>query len=206
MWISGVRWRARWSRSGINNLFDKDPPLALEDSVGKNNTISGPYDEVGRFFLQPPHCEVLRITIWLEDKAAGKPRGLVLLGDHLGKFVARNSMPPRGRSRTWSDSARTAGRLSRPCSRVKVETSALAPLKKSFSPFHQALAAGIDPKAHAGFRHPRQLRRRPGRGPEAAQIVDQAAALGVRPGTTPGPAQSPAPVPAAACGPPRPCG
>jgi iron complex outermembrane receptor protein len=35
---------------GINNLFDKDPPLTLEDSVGKNNTISGPYDEVGRFF------------------------------------------------------------------------------------------------------------------------------------------------------------
>jgi len=35
---------------GINNLFDKDPPFAFEDSVGKNNTISGPYDEVGRFF------------------------------------------------------------------------------------------------------------------------------------------------------------
>jgi iron complex outermembrane receptor protein len=35
---------------GINNLFDKDPPLNLEDSVGKNNTISGPYDEVGRYF------------------------------------------------------------------------------------------------------------------------------------------------------------
>jgi iron complex outermembrane recepter protein len=35
---------------GINNLLDKDPPFTLEDSVGKNNTISGPYDEVGRFF------------------------------------------------------------------------------------------------------------------------------------------------------------
>lgn len=35
---------------GINNLFDKDPPLNLEDGAGKNNTISGPYDEVGRFF------------------------------------------------------------------------------------------------------------------------------------------------------------
>ena len=35
---------------GINNLFDKDPPFTIEDSVGKNNTISGPYDEVGRFF------------------------------------------------------------------------------------------------------------------------------------------------------------
>jgi outer membrane receptor protein involved in Fe transport len=35
---------------GINNLFDKDPPLNIEDGVGKNNTISGPYDEVGRFF------------------------------------------------------------------------------------------------------------------------------------------------------------
>jgi hypothetical protein len=30
--------------------MDKDPPFTLEDSVGKNNTISGPYDEVGRFF------------------------------------------------------------------------------------------------------------------------------------------------------------
>jgi outer membrane receptor protein involved in Fe transport len=36
---------------GINNLFDKDPPFTVEDSVGKNNTISGPYDEVGRFFF-----------------------------------------------------------------------------------------------------------------------------------------------------------
>jgi outer membrane receptor protein involved in Fe transport len=35
---------------GINNLFDKDPPFTVEDGVGKNNTISGPYDEVGRFF------------------------------------------------------------------------------------------------------------------------------------------------------------
>jgi outer membrane receptor protein involved in Fe transport len=35
---------------GINNLLDKDPPFTLEDGVGKNNTISGPYDEVGRFF------------------------------------------------------------------------------------------------------------------------------------------------------------
>jgi iron complex outermembrane receptor protein len=35
---------------GINNLFDKDPPFTVEDSVGKNNTISGPYDEVGRYF------------------------------------------------------------------------------------------------------------------------------------------------------------
>jgi iron complex outermembrane receptor protein len=35
---------------GINNLFDKDPPFTLEDASGKNNTISGPYDEVGRFF------------------------------------------------------------------------------------------------------------------------------------------------------------
>lgn len=35
---------------GINNLFDKDPPFTIEDAVGKNNTISGPYDEVGRFF------------------------------------------------------------------------------------------------------------------------------------------------------------
>jgi iron complex outermembrane receptor protein len=35
---------------GINNLFDKDPPFTVEDSVGKNNTLSGPYDEVGRFF------------------------------------------------------------------------------------------------------------------------------------------------------------
>lgn len=35
---------------GINNLFDKDPPFTFTDSVGKNNTISGPYDEVGRFF------------------------------------------------------------------------------------------------------------------------------------------------------------
>jgi iron complex outermembrane receptor protein len=35
---------------GINNLFDKDPPFTVEDAVGKNNTISGPYDEVGRFF------------------------------------------------------------------------------------------------------------------------------------------------------------
>ena len=35
---------------GINNLLDKDPPFTIEDSVGKNNTISGPYDEVGRFF------------------------------------------------------------------------------------------------------------------------------------------------------------
>ncbi|MBW8708407.1 MAG: TonB-dependent receptor [Alphaproteobacteria bacterium] len=34
---------------GINNLLDKDPPFTIEDSVGKNNTISGPYDEVGRF-------------------------------------------------------------------------------------------------------------------------------------------------------------
>jgi outer membrane receptor protein involved in Fe transport len=36
---------------GINNLFDKDPPFTIEDSVGKNNTLSGPYDEVGRFFF-----------------------------------------------------------------------------------------------------------------------------------------------------------
>jgi iron complex outermembrane receptor protein len=36
---------------GINNLMDKDPPFTVEDSVGKNNTISGPYDEVGRFFF-----------------------------------------------------------------------------------------------------------------------------------------------------------
>ncbi|HET7083351.1 MAG TPA: TonB-dependent receptor [Rhizomicrobium sp.] len=36
---------------GINNLFDKDPPFTVEDSVGKNNTISGPYDEIGRFFF-----------------------------------------------------------------------------------------------------------------------------------------------------------
>jgi iron complex outermembrane receptor protein len=35
---------------GINNLLDKDPPFTVEDGVGKNNTISGPYDEVGRFF------------------------------------------------------------------------------------------------------------------------------------------------------------
>ena len=36
---------------GINNLLDKDPPFTVEDSVGKNNTISGPYDETGRFFF-----------------------------------------------------------------------------------------------------------------------------------------------------------
>jgi iron complex outermembrane receptor protein len=36
---------------GINNLLDKDPPFTIEDSVGKNNTLSGPYDEVGRFFF-----------------------------------------------------------------------------------------------------------------------------------------------------------
>jgi len=35
---------------GINNLFDKDPPFTVGDPVGKNNTISGPYDVVGRFF------------------------------------------------------------------------------------------------------------------------------------------------------------
>lgn len=35
---------------GVNNLMDKSPPFTVEDGVGKNNTISGPYDEAGRFF------------------------------------------------------------------------------------------------------------------------------------------------------------
>ena len=35
---------------GINNLLDKDPPFLTGDSIGKSNTIAGPYDEIGRFF------------------------------------------------------------------------------------------------------------------------------------------------------------
>ena len=36
---------------GINNLFDKNPPFLTGDSIGKSNTIAGPYDEIGRFFF-----------------------------------------------------------------------------------------------------------------------------------------------------------
>ena len=36
---------------GINNLFDKDPPFLTGDSIGKSNTLVGPYDETGRFFF-----------------------------------------------------------------------------------------------------------------------------------------------------------
>lgn len=36
---------------GINNLFDKDPPFLVTDSVGKSNTLAGPYDVTGRFFF-----------------------------------------------------------------------------------------------------------------------------------------------------------
>ena len=36
---------------GINNLFDKDPPFLTGDSIGKSNTIAGPYDLTGRFFF-----------------------------------------------------------------------------------------------------------------------------------------------------------
>jgi iron complex outermembrane recepter protein len=36
---------------GINNLFDKSPPFLTGDSIGKSNTIAGPYDVTGRFFF-----------------------------------------------------------------------------------------------------------------------------------------------------------
>ena len=36
---------------GINNLFDQNPPFLNGDSIGKSNTIAGPYDETGRFFF-----------------------------------------------------------------------------------------------------------------------------------------------------------
>ena len=36
---------------GINNLFDKSPPFLNGDSIGKSNTIAGPYDVTGRFFF-----------------------------------------------------------------------------------------------------------------------------------------------------------
>ena len=36
---------------GINNLFDRDPPFLVTDSVGKSNTLAGPYDVTGRFFF-----------------------------------------------------------------------------------------------------------------------------------------------------------
>jgi len=31
-------------------LFDKDPPFLTGDSIGKSNTLNGPYDLTGRFF------------------------------------------------------------------------------------------------------------------------------------------------------------
>jgi iron complex outermembrane receptor protein len=36
---------------GINNLFDKNPPFLTGDSIGKSNSINGPYDVIGRFFF-----------------------------------------------------------------------------------------------------------------------------------------------------------
>jgi iron complex outermembrane recepter protein len=36
---------------GINNLFDKNPPFLTGDSIGKSNTLAGPYDVTGRFFF-----------------------------------------------------------------------------------------------------------------------------------------------------------
>ncbi|MBS0472962.1 MAG: TonB-dependent receptor [Proteobacteria bacterium] len=36
---------------GINNLFDKDPPILAGDSICKCNSFAGPYDFVGRFFF-----------------------------------------------------------------------------------------------------------------------------------------------------------
>jgi len=36
---------------GINNLFDKDPPFLVTDSIGKSNSLAGPYDVTGRFFF-----------------------------------------------------------------------------------------------------------------------------------------------------------
>ena len=36
---------------GINNLFDQNPPFLTGDSIGKSNTIAGPYDVTGRFFF-----------------------------------------------------------------------------------------------------------------------------------------------------------
>ncbi len=36
---------------GINNLFDKDPPFLNGDSIGKSNSLAGPYDVTGRFFF-----------------------------------------------------------------------------------------------------------------------------------------------------------
>jgi iron complex outermembrane receptor protein len=36
---------------GINNLFDQDPPFLNGDSIGKSNTLAGPYDVTGRFFF-----------------------------------------------------------------------------------------------------------------------------------------------------------
>ncbi len=36
---------------GINNLFDRDPPFLNGDSIGKSNSLAGPYDVTGRFFF-----------------------------------------------------------------------------------------------------------------------------------------------------------
>ena len=36
---------------GINNLFDKNPPFLNGDSIGKSNSLAGPYDVIGRFFF-----------------------------------------------------------------------------------------------------------------------------------------------------------
>ena len=38
--------------AGVNNLFDKDPPLIASDSLGtygNNNTFPGTYDPLGRY-------------------------------------------------------------------------------------------------------------------------------------------------------------
>ena len=36
---------------GVNNLLDKDPPFLTGDSVGKSNSLNGPYDYTGRYFF-----------------------------------------------------------------------------------------------------------------------------------------------------------
>ena len=45
------RFGALSASLGINNLFDKSPPFLNGDSIGKSNTIAGPYDVTGRFFF-----------------------------------------------------------------------------------------------------------------------------------------------------------